>query len=303
MLKTENQIKICYATLAIGYEYNQLAKQLAQDIYRLSPNTFFVILTDRPKLFRENKHVIAVKHNVQSVGIFHDKLCCIERCFQDFDCCIFLDADCRLIENLVVSRNWKPGLTAKTCWSLTKHLTSKNSLTNKKELTHKLVKEIAEELEILIDQCKFIYEGVFIIRKNNGKEIEFMKIWQQIRDYLEINGIFDGEGIAMGLAACKTSMEIYHYVSGYPEENVDHDIQDVYKDKISYKLLIHKNAENLSTALQEKILKFDGERREITNLSLQDKLIKKVTNSILKKLRLIKLKMRSMEKRNFSDFI
>ncbi|MEA5593470.1 hypothetical protein [Rivularia sp. UHCC 0363] len=302
MSKTIDKGSLCYTTLAIGYEYNKYAQLLAKDIFKLSPDVPIVILSDRPHIFFEYPNVIAVKHNIQSVGIFHDKLCCIEKCLENYDCCIFMDADCRLIENMAISRNWKPGLTAKTHWSLTKHITP-NVLAGKKELKRRLAYEVAKELEIIIDNCNFIYEAIFIIRKDNGKEVEFLKIWKQIRDYFESNGIFDGEGVAMGLAAHKASLEIYHYNSGYAQEEVDYNIKDVYKDKLFYKLLIHNDTDNLSDVLCEKVLKLDEQRKQMSKLPFWRKLIKKISNPILKKLRFVRLKNKNFNKSNFSHFV
>ena len=303
MFNTSNEQRLCYTTLAIGYEYNKYAQLLAKDVARLSPNIPIVILTDRPNFFHQDLHVTAVKHNIQSVGIFHDKLCCIEKCFENYDSCIFIDADCRLIGNMAMSRNWKPGLTAKTHWSLQKHINPKGVLSPKKELRRELVYEIAKEFEISLEQGKFIYEGIFTIRKDNGKEVEFLKIWKQIRDYFESNGIFDGEGVAMCLAAYKASLEIYHYNSGYPEEGVDDNKVDIYKDKLFYKLLIHNDKDNLSDVLCEKVLKLDEQRKKISNLPFWRKLVKKISNPIVKKLRFFMLKIKSFNKSNFSYFM
>lgn len=292
MLNISNKQNICYTTLAIGYEYNKYAQLLAKDVVRLSPNTPIVILTDRPQLFSKDLHVTAVKHNVQSVGIFHDKLCCIEKCFENYDCCIFIDADCRLIENMAISRDWKPGLTAKTHWNLHKHINPKGVLSPKRELRRELVYEIAKDIEISIEQCKFVYEAIFTIRKDNGKEKEFLKIWKQIRNYFESNGIFDGEGVAMGLAAYKTSLEVHHYNSGYPEPGVDYDIKDVYKDKLFYKLLVHNDTDDLSDILCKQILEFENQRKQVSKLPFSRKAIKKIFNPIMKKLRFITLKIK-----------
>ncbi|MBF2016925.1 MAG: hypothetical protein IGS23_17360 [Rivularia sp. T60_A2020_040] len=303
MLKTSNEKSLCYTTLAIGYEYNKYAKLLAKDIAKLSPNIPIVILTDRPQLFSKDLHVTAIKHNVQSVGIFHDKLCCIEKCFENYDCSIFIDADCRLLENMAMSRNWKPGLTAKTHWNLEKHISPKGVLLPKKELTRELVYEIAKQLQISVQECKFVYEAIFTIRKDNGKEKEFFQIWKQIRDYFESNGIFDGEGVAMGLAAYKTSLEVYHYNSGYPEDGIDYNIKDVYKDKLFYKLLIHNDTDDLSDVLCKQVLDFDNQRKQISKLPFWRKVIKKISNPILKNVRFITLKIKNFHRTNSSDFI
>lgn len=308
MDKNISKNQLCYTSLAIGYEYNKYAQQLAKDINQLSPSIPIVILTDRQGFFYEEHSVIAVKHKVKSVGVFHDKLCCIEKCLENYDCCVYIDADCRLIKNLAMSRNWKPGITAKTCWDLTKHMVPSNVLHEGKKLDRKALRcrltyEVAKELQVSVEQCKFVYEGIFAIRKDNGKEVEFLKIWKQIRDYFEFNGVFDGEGVAIGLAASKALLKIHHYNNGYLEEGVEQKIKDVYKDKLFYKLLIHNNSENLSDVVRDKVLKFDQQRRKIAQLPLWLKILKRLFNFLKKKLRLMKIKFKNYHKSKFSEFL
>ncbi|NJM17901.1 MAG: hypothetical protein HC907_03815 [Richelia sp. SM1_7_0] len=143
----------------------------------------------------------------------------------------------------------------------------------------------------------------FTIRKDNGKEKEFFQIWKQIRDYFESNGILDGEGVAMGLAAYKTSLEVYHYNSGYPEDGVNYNIKDVYKDKLFYKLLMHNDTDNLSDVLCKQVLDFDNQRRQISKLPFWRKVIKKISNPVWKNLRFITLKIKKFHRTNSSDFI
>ena len=297
-MKNHNGNEICYTTIAIGHEYNLHARKLAEDISHLSPNISIVILTDRPKFFIDNSNVIPIRHRVISAGIFHDKLYCIEKSLEYFKCCIFLDADCRLISNMACSRAWKPGLTAKTCWSLSKHIRPKkiSELTIK---TQRLTCEVAREFGVSIDDCKFVYEAAFIVHADNQKEIEFLRAWKQIRDFFEFNGIFDGEGVAMGLAAAKASLNVHHYNSSYNSK----DIKDVYKDKLFYRLLIHKDCKDLSDDLCKKILEFDQQRKQRQHLAIWRKASRKIVLPTMKRIRFSKLKTKNSGKQRFANFI
>jgi hypothetical protein len=67
-----NTGEICYTSLALGKLYNQHALQLAKDIELFSPNIPFLVLTDRPNLYKNMSGVLAIKHTPISVGVYHD---------------------------------------------------------------------------------------------------------------------------------------------------------------------------------------------------------------------------------------
>ncbi|MDJ0559258.1 MAG: hypothetical protein PX638_09090, partial [Microcystis sp. M53599_WE4] len=98
--------KICFVTLAVGKKYRDHALTLAEDIRTIADNTPFVVLTDRPEVFPKSDSLIPIPHRIQSVGVYHDKLDCIAASFRlGFDDCIFLDADCRILQNATISRH------------------------------------------------------------------------------------------------------------------------------------------------------------------------------------------------------
>ncbi len=295
--------QICYTTLAIGYEYNNHALQLAKDIQIFSPNTSFIVLTDRPRLYYNIKNVIPILHRVQSVGIYHDKLFCIEECFKHFKYCIFLDADCRLMKDVTVSRNWKPGITAKFCWNFKNFLIKpKGNVKQAKRL--KLLTEVTKEYQIMFEECYTIPESFMVFCKDNGKEEEFLKTWKRIRDFFEINEIFDGEGAVIGIAAYKSGLNIYHYNLGYQEEEAKHKIQYFYKDKLLSNFFKKKNETEISKPDQVKLLELDKQRKEL-NSSVVDKIRVEISNfftKLAKKKRLIYLRTKYVGKKIFSEF-
>jgi len=287
--------KLCYTTLALGYEYNLHAQQLAKDIERLSPGVPFLVLTDKPKLFCKFNHVIAIKHRPQSVGIFYDKLNCIEASIKDFEVCIFLDADCRLLKNMAVSRAWKPGITAKTCWSLESHLANRQHKSTYNAKRYNLIQEICRVYDIQLSQCKMVHECAFVVRNDEMNSIEeFVLAWKEIRDFLELNGFFSGEGAALGLAAHVCSIPIYHYDSGYPEESENHKTFDLFKDKLFYKLLKFNDPDAIPEDLHDHILSLHKERQRIADIPLPYKVYRKVARPIQKNMRFLSLRLKYM---------
>ncbi len=286
---------ICYATLAIGYEYRKHAESLARDIENMSPEVPLIVLTDYPQAFRTFKNAIAIKHIRQSAGIYHDKLLCLERGFQDFDCVIFLDADCRLLNDFAYSREWKSGITPVTCWSFKKHFPQGIKFSDRnpnkyhtKKKKRDLAYSAAKNLGVTIEECMFVYEGAFVVRKDAGKETAFVELWKQLRGHFESDEIYDGEGVSMGLSAKKSGLKVHHYISGYPEVADDAEHRGVYKDKLFYKLLIHNDKDGLSEETCKRVIEFDNQRKRIADLPFPMKVMKKtsrLTSKIRRKLR------------------
>jgi hypothetical protein len=172
--------KICFVTLAIGEKYRDKALTLAEDIRTLTHNTPFVVLTDRPEVFPKSDSLIPIRHRIQSVGVYHDKPDCIAESFRlGFDDCIFLDPDCRVLQNATISRQWKLGLTAKSCYDLHKHLLRRDSgETGIYDFLEKIFCRYGSEIE----GCKFINEWIFVVCKHGNEDI-FLQSWPEIPRY------------------------------------------------------------------------------------------------------------------------
>lgn len=60
----------------------------------------------------------------------------------------------------------------------------------------------------LFNSSGWIGEVLFIIVRDNGKEIEFLEIWGKIFKYVELKGMYVGEGSLMGLVVIKVGWVI-----------------------------------------------------------------------------------------------
>ncbi|MGB5771214.1 MAG: hypothetical protein WBM32_15310, partial [Crocosphaera sp.] len=220
MVSILDNSSICLTTLAMGSKYRKFAQLLAQDASELSSDTPFVILTDQPKDFVKFKNVIPIKHQIQSVGVYHDKLFALKEGLKHFECSIFLDSDCRLLKNVVKSRPWKNGLTVKSCQNLLKFVTRrerKNQTDFNQNKQYRIISYIADKYRINPEDCKFVGEILLILKKDELKNYEkFLSLWDEIRLLFEGNGVFNAEGITIGLAAQIGNLNIYHYNTGYP---------------------------------------------------------------------------------------
>lgn len=204
--------KFCFCTLALGKKYRALALLLAQDIEIYSPNTYFVVFTDCPQQFSKYPHVLAFEHKQHGVKCYHDKRFPIAKALSLFNSCIFMDSDMRILAP-VEDLQWllSPGISARACVNISKKF-SQVFLNNKKTeiKTFEVLKKAMYQLNLDAEweNIKFVHEYLFAITKDSGKEIEFLQQWETLANYFELNGIYHGEGIAIGLAACKAGFPV-----------------------------------------------------------------------------------------------
>jgi len=211
---TQAEPEFCFCSLALGQKYRSLALLLAKDIEKYSPHTSFIVLTDHPSDFNQQSNVRAFKHRQQGVLCYHDKRFVIAKALSMFNSCIFIDADMRILAPVPQDMEWVriPGLTARVCEFMPERYakvfdrTANVKLCREFKVTEKATEKFNLELEN--DQVKFVYEFLFAITKDSGKEIDFLNYWDVLARYFELNGIYDAEGNAIGLAAAKAGLRV-----------------------------------------------------------------------------------------------
>jgi hypothetical protein len=206
--------KFCFCTLALGDNYRALAKELAKDLERYSPKTPLILFTDYPKDFEQHPNIITYKHQQQSVGCYHDKRIVLQEAIRLFKACIFIDADMRILSPVSEDLPWLlvPGIAAKACESFNKRYSKvvAGIDTPKMAREYDFVQQAATKfgLDHRSEKVQFVYEYLFSLTRDSGKEIEFLKQWEVMAPYFELNGIYDGEGAAIALAAAKVGLTI-----------------------------------------------------------------------------------------------
>ncbi|WP_199337925.1 hypothetical protein [Nostoc sp. FACHB-280] len=252
--------QFCFCTLAVGERYRNHARMMAQDIQQHIPATTLLILTDQPEFFQEFPHVLAFKHRLQSVKGYHDKRFVLEKALSLFESCMFLDSDVRILDGVIGQMNWCSGITARAGGSLQQHLAE---MKNPQQI--QVVEEIAQKLNINLQQVQWLHEFMFAMRRQSGVERKFFQLWQTISYLFELRGIYHGEGCAMGLAAAKVGMTIrFEREDKFPffKDNIEQvrikKQQSNLEDKKIY-MDVHKNIEypqrSIFRKLVEKLIK------------------------------------------------
>jgi hypothetical protein len=264
--------KFCFCTLAVGERYRHHSLILAKDIQEYMPNTAFCILTDQPEFFQEFSHVLAFKHHIQSVKGYHDKRFVLEKALSISESCMFLDADVRILGSVVGEMNWHSGITARAGSDLLRRMAD---ISNDKEI--QIIEEVAQKLNIDLQQVQWLHEFMFAMKGQEGLEKEFFQLWQTISYFFEMQGIYHGEGYAMGLAAAKVGMTIrFEREDKFP----------FFKDNIE-RIRIKKGQSNLS----EKQIYFDIQKSiEYPKRSILRKITDKLIQETVFRYRLLRLR-------------
>ncbi|HLP88280.1 MAG TPA: hypothetical protein VK184_06770 [Nostocaceae cyanobacterium] len=194
----------CFCTLALGQKYRNLVKQLASDIEKYSPQTSLVICTDLPQDFQGISNVLAYKHSRQGVlYCYDDKRFAIQKALTKFRAAIFVDADTRILANVPENIVWPPGITCEGFVKILDHPPNQN-IEGRKEA----IQNLAKKLNVSLENTSWVNENLFIIARDGGKEIEFIKLWGKIGRYFEVNGVNTKDGNPIGLAAAKVGWQI-----------------------------------------------------------------------------------------------
>ncbi|MBN3887146.1 MAG: hypothetical protein HWQ44_30565 [Nostoc sp. JL34] len=193
--------------------YRTLAGFLAKDLELYSPNTAFIILTDHPQEFSKYPQALAFQHQQQGVKCYHDKRFAIAKALSLFNSCIFIDSDMRILAPVPEDIEWllEPGISARACMDMPKKFAKALGTTNKKFSREiEVIKKAAQffNLEPEWENVTFVHEYLFSVTKSTGKEIDFLETWSILAKYFELNGVYEGEGNAIGLAAYKAGLPV-----------------------------------------------------------------------------------------------
>jgi hypothetical protein len=200
----------CFTTLALGERYRRAALELASDLATNAPGKQVVVLTDDPRVFERQRNVVAVQHHQKGLfNCWNDKRFAVTAAFQFGDPVIFYDADSRVSKPLPrdiqtfapLSADWTPNLEEHTI-----------RYQNKKE--RDIIFKVCESFGVDPKASVCIADSFYVIRKDQGREITFLRIWGKVAEQFDLLGICPSDGWSMGIAAAVIG---WHASQGDPE--------------------------------------------------------------------------------------
>lgn len=184
----------------------------------------------------------------------------------------------------------EPGIAARACDSMEKKYAKVIAGSAKPKVIRefKITQAMAQKLNLDLkdNSLKFVYEYLFAVTKDCGKEIDFLKHWEIIAPYFELNGVYDGEGNAIGLAAAKAGLKVRWS-----------DMEGIYFFKDRTELVrIQKGQSNLD----EMSIYFEHQKMlEQPKRSILEKVVVKISKNILYFYHFLRLRIVTIRKFNF----
>lgn len=294
-MATSEAQDFCICTAAFGQTYRALAKNLAGDIEKHSPEVPLIIFTDKPKDFQDYKSALVFKHNQVGVLSYHERRFAIAKALSMYRSCLYLDADVRLCAPIPKNLQWQPGITARSCTSMLKHirlrLLDKNQnprpgIVKKYEFVQRMAHKLGLDLET--DNLTWINEFLFVVTRDEGREIEFLDLWGKLAIFSELHGQHKGPAYPIGLAAAKV---------GFPIRRDEMPGLDFFDDRIENVRIA--NGESDPEAKKEY---FEAQKRiEQAKRSLLSKAIAKSTKYVAYHYHALRLRLNTMGSPDF-DF-
>jgi GR25 family glycosyltransferase involved in LPS biosynthesis len=209
-------------TLAYGVNANTNALKLAIDLDYFKQR--LLVVTDNPSLYVHLKNVITVPYPQKRFS-YNDKIICFEEGFKYDDCVVYIDSDCRIFyrsfketfANLL--QNIEPGFHPSWDWGIVSRPTggffNSTDVSGRVSGYGELALSISKDLDININQSYHYQEGIIIVSKEDGKEVDFLDTWKtfssQLDDFEIKNGakrIGIGEGNIIGLSVVKSGLTV-----------------------------------------------------------------------------------------------
>lgn len=183
-----------FCTLALGKEHAGYARFLAEDLGDF--NQTLAVVTDQPELFSSCPNVVVTIHRPATFS-YHDKRLALKAALKLGDTAVFVDADCALrfgvppdLVRSALAYEFSPGLHG---WSISPA----------DVYDYKSTERLAQFWGLNFDRNSIVYwEGLFALRKQDGKEKIFFQIWDRFYEEAQSRHYHGaGEGVCFGIAA------------------------------------------------------------------------------------------------------
>lgn len=211
-MQTIDQDCYCFCTAAYGKKYRMLCELLVQDIAQFDPGRKFIIYTDDATPFRKYGHVVCYEQPLNSIGAYHQRRWAIKEALAEYDFCICIDSDNRIIKPVNFQFEIKPGITARSCCPYNKHekdtIAGKNN--KERQWQYGIFQAMSRKLGVNPQDPKltWVNEFLFIVARDEGRERLFLDYWDRLELFAAVRRNAKGPCKQIALAAFVSGIEI-----------------------------------------------------------------------------------------------
>ncbi len=188
----------CFATLALGKPYRDMAKLLAGDLKTFAPGIPLVVATDAPEEFAGLCDVHPYPH--RQTGLFrclNDKRFAIAAALEHHAAStIFVDADTRIHEALPAQVTFPSPITTIYTPNLAEQV-EKWLLPRDRQA----VLDAAHGYSLDPRNIKFVWDNLFSVSRQEGREKTFLETWGKVTTAFDFQGVSITDGYCMSIAA------------------------------------------------------------------------------------------------------
>ncbi len=187
----------CFSAVALGAPYRKLAVELSKTLTTQAPGVKLFLATDAPQDFDGIKNIVAIPHRHRfGYRPYNDKLFALEAALQQYPIAIQTDVDSTFVSDIQpkLAVPWQPGVTGRS-----ESLLSHTQNYNQGDLPH--VQQLAQKLNVSLEQAQYVGEHMFVVRADGGKEKDFINCWKELAHYWDINKLGAKDGTLIGMSA------------------------------------------------------------------------------------------------------
>ena len=208
-------MSFCFATMAVGNEYIMLALKLICDIKKYFPDTSIYVLTDSPHLFNNQGVETVIFRKTGYWYLYHEKQQAILAASKKHSHCLFLDADCRLLERPPIEEYlqlsdglygaYAQNFNFKFDAEINSYQGKERWFKNTPKRRKKLLLQYCNQLDIEFASCSFLQEACLLVA---GKQaFDLLPLWNYMGRDLSSRVFEWGEGFVYGLSASYLKIE------------------------------------------------------------------------------------------------
>jgi hypothetical protein len=189
---------LCYATLAFGQPYRDMARQLASDLDVHAPGRALVIATDAVGDFAACGNVVAFAQ--ARTGFFrcvNDKRFAVAHALEHQAAeVVFIDSDTRITQALPL----RVGTDAKIA-SVYSPMIGPQARMYLLPHYAEAVLAAARSFGLDPEQTRLVMDSMFAVKRDQGREKVFIHVWDLVTRYFDFQGMFIADAFCISIGA------------------------------------------------------------------------------------------------------
>ncbi|NJM99174.1 MAG: hypothetical protein HC800_20380 [Phormidesmis sp. RL_2_1] len=201
----DENVPYCFCMLAFGAPYRLAAKEFSQQLQKYGVE--LIVATDQPDDFADSPGVVAIKFHRRSILYpYNDKRFALAAALEHYECAVLVDADSTIEGELPKYLHVPPGMYAAVAYKSLEETLNLYYAHN-----FKAWQKLAGRFKIDLKKTQWVSENLVIVRRDQGREKDFLELWAVADRWLGIRRKFQVDAAYIGVAAAKVGWKVYRH--------------------------------------------------------------------------------------------